>query len=87
MPSENEKLASRKKLDIKQTDKVVAFVGGGFARKGLRQLLESFPTIQKYHPATLLVAGSDKSSDDYRQQCESLGIADQVRFLGNVAGP
>ena len=61
---------------------VVAFVGNGFARKGLGPLLEAWPAIES-HPY-LLVAGTDRSALRYIRLAHRLGVGSRVRFLGAV---
>ncbi len=59
---------------------VVAFVGNGFARKGLRSLLLAWPKIESR--PYLLVAGVDRTPLHYVRLAHRLGIQGRVRFLG-----
>lgn len=59
---------------------VVAFVGNGFARKGLGPLLKAWPAL-KSQPY-LLVAGNDTAVNRYRRMARRLGVDSRVRFLG-----
>lgn len=64
---------------------VLAFVGSGFARKGLRFAIGITARLHLQGvPALLLVAGRDASAK-YRRQARRLGIESAVRFLGSVS--
>lgn len=63
---------------------VLATVGAGFARKGLRHTLAMAAALARRGvPAFTLVAGKG-SVGRYARQARRLGIADRVRFLGRV---
>jgi UDP-glucose:(heptosyl)LPS alpha-1,3-glucosyltransferase len=72
----------RQMYEVETGAPVVAFVGNGFARKGLGPLLEAWPAI-KSHPY-LLVAGTDRSALRYVRMAHRLGVSSRVRFLGAV---
>jgi UDP-glucose:(heptosyl)LPS alpha-1,3-glucosyltransferase len=72
----------RQTYEVETGAPVVAFVGNGFARKGLGPLLEAWPAI-KSHPC-LLVAGADRSALRYIRLAHRLGVSSRVRFLGGV---
>jgi len=57
------------------------FVGSGWARKGLKTLLESLAHIID-RPWTLVVIGDDKHRSQYLKLCSSLGIDERVFFAG-----
>ncbi|HZO83176.1 MAG TPA: glycosyltransferase family 4 protein [Candidatus Binataceae bacterium] len=59
---------------------VVAFVGNGFARKGLAPLLKACSAMETR--PFLLIAGSDRAAIRYIRLAHRLGIDDRVRFLG-----
>lgn len=59
---------------------VVAFVGNGFARKGLGPLLRAWPMLRTR--PYLLVAGADRAAIRYIRMAHKLGIDQRVRFLG-----
>ncbi len=61
----------------------IAFIGNGFARKGLWFLLEAWPMVDSR--ARLLVAGVDRSLKAYQRRATQLGIGDRVIFLGKCA--
>jgi UDP-glucose:(heptosyl)LPS alpha-1,3-glucosyltransferase len=75
-----ERASARQTFEVETGAPVVAFVGNGFARKGLGPLLEAWPAIRS-HPY-LLVAGTDRSALRYIRLAHRLGIGSRVRFLG-----
>lgn len=77
-----ERARFRQIYEIETGAPVVAFVGNGFARKGLGPLLEAWPAI-KSQPY-LLVAGADRAALRYIRLAHRLGIGPRVRFLGGV---
>jgi UDP-glucose:(heptosyl)LPS alpha-1,3-glucosyltransferase len=70
----------RAQWQLPETATVFSFVGSGFERKGLLQVLKSFAGLSQ--EPYLLVAGYDKRESFYRAEAERLGIANRVRFLG-----
>jgi UDP-glucose:(heptosyl)LPS alpha-1,3-glucosyltransferase len=80
VPSQPERAHARRMLEIEIGARTAAFVGNGFARKGLGALLEAWPAL----PARplLLVAGHDRSMRRYERDADRLGIGARVRFLG-----
>ncbi len=60
---------------------VVLCVGALIQLKGQALLIE---TLAKLPYTALLLAGAGPAEDDYRLLAERLGVADRVRFLGNV---
>jgi len=72
--------ATRRELGLPDSAPVVAFVGNGFARKGLRFLIEAWPRVGA--GAWLVVAGVDQALARYRRLADRLGVADRIRFIG-----
>jgi len=70
----------RKHWGIPNEATLFLFVGSGFERKGLLQVLNAFSFLPEN--CCLLVVGYDKREHFYRQEAERLGIAGRVRFLG-----
>jgi UDP-glucose:(heptosyl)LPS alpha-1,3-glucosyltransferase len=70
----------RHELGIPEDLSAVAFVGHGFARKGLQFLLDAWPLLDTR--ACLVVAGADRSSAVYRNRANQMGIGDRVIFVG-----
>jgi len=60
---------------------LLLFVGKLRYYKGLQYLLQAMPAI----PARLLVVGSGPMEDEWRQLSKSLGLAEQVTFIGGVS--
>jgi UDP-glucose:(heptosyl)LPS alpha-1,3-glucosyltransferase len=59
------------------------YVGSGFERKGVRQLVQALAGLP---PAShLLVVGKDKHTRRYQRLAEALGVAQRVRFAGPLA--
>lgn len=66
-----------------ERERVVLFLGRGFARKGLEPLLRAFPLLLERRPeARLLVVGSDRHERRYRALADSLGLGERARWLG-----
>src|SRR5579885_2518168 len=70
----------RRRFGIDRAAPVALFIGNGFARKGLGQLLAAWPALDRR--AWLLVAGEDRAAPSYRRQSQRLRVADRVLFLG-----
>jgi UDP-glucose:(heptosyl)LPS alpha-1,3-glucosyltransferase len=70
----------RSELGIPEDGCAVAFVGHGFARKGLRFLLDAWPLVDSR--TCLVVAGADRAAVAYRRQAVQLGIGARVIFIG-----
>ncbi len=73
----------RRELGVPSNAPLVVFVGNGFARKGLRFLIEAWP--QMHVAAHLAVAGTDRAAASYCRLATRLGVADRIRFLGPAA--
>lgn len=61
---------------------LVLSVGALIPRKGQALLIAALPDLAD---ATLMLVGQGESEADYRALAERLGVADRVRFMGNVA--
>jgi UDP-glucose:(heptosyl)LPS alpha-1,3-glucosyltransferase len=70
----------RSSLDITDGAPLVAFVGNGFGRKGLRFLIEAWPKVTR--GAHLLVVGADQNSRRYRRETTRRGVGARVHFAG-----
>jgi UDP-glucose:(heptosyl)LPS alpha-1,3-glucosyltransferase len=70
----------RASLGLYDAGPMVAFVGNGFGRKGLKFLLEAWPKVTR--GAHLLVVGADQKSGWYQREAQRLGIGARVHFLG-----
>ena len=72
----------RSSLDINDGAPLVAFVGNGFGRKGLRFLIDAWPKVG--HGAHLMVVGADQKSRAYRRAAIRLGVGERIHFEGPV---
>jgi UDP-glucose:(heptosyl)LPS alpha-1,3-glucosyltransferase len=70
----------RAQWDLPADANVFAFVGSGFERKGLLQVLRAFTGLAEN--CYLLAVGYDKREHFYREEANRLGIKDRVKFLG-----
>lgn len=70
----------RRRFAIDGSSRVVLFVGNGFGRKGLGQLMEAL-AISAHQPY-LMVAGEDRGSAFYQKIARRLRIETRVLFLG-----
>lgn len=71
--------AVRARIGVSPDAMVYLFVGSGFERKGLPQLLRAMPSLPASH---LIVVGEDKRQKDMQRLCVDLGIASRVHFTG-----
>ena len=78
-----ERLAIRCDSSVIDSQPVVMFVGNGFARKGLRFLLEGWPEIGG--DARLIVIGTDQAAASYERLALRRGVNERVSFLGRRA--
>jgi UDP-glucose:(heptosyl)LPS alpha-1,3-glucosyltransferase len=70
----------RHEFEIPEDGRVIAFVGNGFARKGLGFLIRAWPLVEP--PTCLVVAGADRAVDTYRRRAIQLGVGSRVIFVG-----
>ncbi|MDO6387158.1 MULTISPECIES: glycosyltransferase family 4 protein [unclassified Uliginosibacterium] len=71
----------REQLGVPESTRVLLFVGSGFERKGVPQLIEALaqPALAQ---AELWVIGKDRHARRLQKRAERLGVASRVRFLG-----
>ena len=81
-PADNasDRASIRQKLVIPASARVVAFVGNGFARKGLGFLIEAWPLVRG--GAFLIVAGADRQADKFMRRAQALNVSGRVVFTG-----
>lgn len=84
-PSASERAAARRQFGIDDDAPVIAFVGSGFERKGVFQLVEALALPSCRHMRAL-IAGRDRKLENLRRQVETLGLADRVQVLGGIEG-
>ena len=70
----------RSALVITSGAPLVAFVGNGFGRKGLRFLIEAWPKV--WRDAHLLVVGVDRKTRGYQREAIRLGVGARIHFAG-----
>jgi UDP-glucose:(heptosyl)LPS alpha-1,3-glucosyltransferase len=73
----------RSSMGITDSAPIVAFVGNGFARKGLRFLIEAWSRVA--HGAHLLVVGADRESRWYQREAARLAMSARIHFAGQVS--
>jgi len=78
--SPSDRASIRQKLVIPGSARVIAFVGNGFARKGLGFLIEAWPLVPG--GAFLIVAGADRQADKFMRRAQALNISGRVVFTG-----
>ncbi len=76
----SERAAIRRKFVVPAGARVIAFVGNGFARKGLGFLLEAWPLVAG--GAFLLVVGADRQTDKFARRANALNVGARVVFTG-----
>lgn len=69
----------RRRLGLADSVPVLLFVGSGYERKGLPQLLRALPALPAAH---LVVVGKDKKEAGMRAICGELGLGERVHFAG-----
>lgn len=69
----------RDKLGIGEAEPLFVFVGSGFERKGVPQLLRALAQVQA---AQLAVVGKDKDELRMRELSRKLGVRARVHFIG-----
>jgi UDP-glucose:(heptosyl)LPS alpha-1,3-glucosyltransferase len=84
-PSAEERAAARQQFGIPDDAPVVAFVGSGFERKGVFQLVEALALPACGH-LRALIAGRDRKLEALRRRVETLGLSDRVQVLGGIEG-
>jgi UDP-glucose:(heptosyl)LPS alpha-1,3-glucosyltransferase len=79
----DERLAIRREMGVTDSQPLVMFVGNGFARKGLRFLIEAWKSVNS--DARLIVVGTDQAAASYERLARRLGLNDPIKFLGQRA--
>lgn len=73
----------RRRHGLGLNDLVILFVGTGFARKGLRFLMEAFSSVENpSRELRLLVVGDDQNISSYRTFAKDYRVAGRVIFAG-----
>lgn len=76
----------RPDADVARSGDELLFVGRLVEKKGLRHLIDAMPAILREHPsARLTIAGFGPDEASRRHQVSSLGLDEQVKFVGAVS--
>ncbi len=78
---EEKKAAACQTLGLDPSALHLLFIGNGYRRKGLDELLSAL-SIWKFKHFHLSVIGKDKKLDAYRAKSEHLGLKGRIRFFG-----
>jgi len=78
LPYAKKRLSKEFKFDIR--NKIIFFVGSGFERKGVKELLIILSKIN--HNFTAFIVGNEKRMPKYIRLSESLGLEKKVIFTG-----
>ncbi|TSC64692.1 MAG: group 1 glycosyl transferase [Parcubacteria group bacterium Gr01-1014_106] len=73
------------RLGIPKDRKVIVYLGGLDAYKGVDALLDAFPEILRKVPEAFLLLMGYPREDHYRTRAEELGVAHAVRVTGKIA--
>ena len=73
----------RDELSIDPSAQVILFVGSGFARKGVSDMLHLLAKLERKFFA--IIVGKDKHLKRYIALSEQLGLTDKVKFIGPVS--
>ena len=73
----------RKELSIDSVSPVILFVGSGFERKGVSEMLYLLAKLERNFFA--IIVGKEKNIQRYIALSEQLGLADKVKFTGPVS--
>ena len=84
-PTPKQRAGARARFKLPPDEQVVAFVGGGFERKGAFPLVRALATGSLRGKAAL-IAGHDKRSGSLDTLIRKLGLESRVTVLGPVAG-
>lgn len=72
----------RQELSIDPSTRLILFVGSGFARKGVSEMLHLLAKLDRDFFA--IIVGKDKHLQRYITLSEQLGLAEKVKFTGPV---
>lgn len=84
-PSARERAAARRQFRIEGDEPVVAFVGSGFERKGVFQLVEAL-ALPECSQMRALIAGRDRRLDNLHRRVHALGLSARIQVLGGIEG-
>ncbi len=82
--AEAERRQARQRLGVAEEDGIILFAGSGFARKGLKYLIEAFGHLAN-RQTHLWVVGKGRAGS-YQTLAQQRGVAERVRFWGPQTG-
>lgn len=74
---------TRHRLGIAENAPLLLYVGSGYERKGVPQLLQAFSTLKR-NDAQLIIIGADRKLAATKAAATRLGLAERTHFLGPV---
>jgi UDP-glucose:(heptosyl)LPS alpha-1,3-glucosyltransferase len=74
---------ARQRLGLDDGTTAVAFVGHEFERKGLLELIDAMALLPE-EMVLLVAGGASQDLPRFRAACGAAGVAERVRFLGEV---
>ena len=75
----------RKRLKIKDNEKIIAFVGSLYPVKGLRYLIKAMKfMIEETKNVRLMFVGDGEESEELESLVEEFGLKERVKFIGRV---
>ena len=81
-PSQEDRFDARRNLGIPTDARVVSFIGSGFERKGLYELISA---VSRVGDLCLVVAGRDKTEKQLQDLIQRLPKTVSVRFVGPIS--
>lgn len=78
--SEQYRVPIRTTLEIPENTTVSLFIGSGYERKGVRQLLDIFSHLPETHH--LIIVGKDRHITRFQKLTKSKGLGKRVHFMG-----
>lgn len=79
--ADTHRAAMRQQLSIAPDAPVFLYVGGGFERKGVPQLIRAFATMRG-RTAQLVIVGGDRKLEAMRRLADKFHVAERVHFTG-----
>jgi len=67
-------------LNIPENSHVSIFIGSGYERKGVSELLKVFKSLD--HAYHVIIIGKDKNQGAFEKKAKRMGLATRVHFLG-----
>ena len=75
----------RKRLEIKEDEKIITFVGTLRIVKGVKYLIKAMKIIKQKSPDTkMMLVGDGEEREELESLVEELGLKERVKFIGRV---